>query len=94
MCKQGKPLSELINERIKLYPASGEINRRVNNPQEVLKNVEQHFVNKSTSVDWTDGLSLEFDKWRFNLRMSNTEPVIRLHVEEKKCIRLNEPKYK
>ncbi|ABO51628.1 phosphomannomutase [Desulforamulus reducens MI-1] len=83
MCKQGKPLSELINERIKLYPASGEINRRVNNPQEVLKNVEQHFVNKSTSVDWTDGLSLEFDKWRFNLRMSNTEPVIRLNVEAK-----------
>ena len=76
-----KPLSELIQSRIDKFPASGEINRRVRNGEAVLQGIEQHYKGKELITDHIDGLSMEFDKWRFNLRPSNTEPVIRLNVE-------------
>ena len=81
MCRQGKPLSQLISERIQKYPVSGEINRRVANPKEIMQQVEQHFAGDKAVIDRTDGISMEFKNWRFNLRMSNTEPVLRLNVE-------------
>lgn len=81
MCREGKSLSELIGERIVRYPASGEINRRVAEPGEVMQRVEQRFTAGKAVIDRTDGLSVDFDTWRFNLRMSNTEPVLRLNME-------------
>ncbi|MGO9122661.1 MAG: phosphomannomutase [Desulfomonilaceae bacterium] len=76
-----RPLSELIQSRIDKFPASGEINRTVRNGLAVLQGIEDHYKGKELITDHIDGLSMEFDNWRFNLRPSNTEPVIRLNVE-------------
>jgi len=81
MCKTGKPLSELVGERVRRYPASGEINRRVADPAAALARVRSHYESRASRVDETDGVGIEFDAWRFNLRLSNTEPLIRLNVE-------------
>jgi phosphomannomutase len=83
MSTSGKPLSELLNERIKKFPVSGEINRTVSNAKEVMKAIESKYRPNATMVDYTDGLSLEYPDWRFNLRMSNTEPLLRLNVESR-----------
>lgn len=84
----GKSLSELMKERMERYPISGEINSKVADAQEVLDRIEKDYGAKG-KVTKVDGLSVEFDNWRFNLRKSNTEPVIRLNVEtrqdEKLC---------
>jgi phosphomannomutase len=77
----GKTLSQLLNERLALFPASGEINRTIAQPESVLKMVQQHYQAAALLVDFTDGLSMEFSDWRFNLRCSNTEPLVRLNVE-------------
>jgi phosphomannomutase len=76
-----KNLSQLLNARMALFPASGEINRTINNPRAVLQAVQQHYHATALFVDFTDGLSMEFADWRFNLRCSNTEPLVRLNVE-------------
>jgi phosphomannomutase len=81
MSKTGKPLSELVGERMKQFPASGEINRRLQDPDAAIQRVENAFKESALSVDYTDGVGMEFDRWRFNLRKSNTEPVLRLNVE-------------
>ena len=83
MSKSGKKLSELVNERMAAFPASGEINTEIADPPGLLKRVERHYSQDAIDVDFTDGLSMSFDKWRFNLRMSNTEPVVRLNVESR-----------
>lgn len=75
------PLSELIQGRRKRYPVSGEINRVLKDPAAALGRVESAFQIEALSRDYTDGLSLEFPAWRFNLRPSQTEPVLRLNVE-------------
>jgi phosphomannomutase len=77
------PLSELVGERMRRYPASGEINRKVASVPVVLERIEAHYAPSAQSIDRTDGLSLEFADWRFNLRGSNTEPVLRLNVESR-----------
>jgi len=78
----GSNLSDLVAERMKKYPCSGEINRSVSDPDRVLEEVFERFRAEATSVSRLDGISLEFGKiWRFNLRKSNTEPVVRLNVE-------------
>jgi phosphomannomutase len=76
-----KPLSELVNERMAKYPCSGEINYRVANVSIVLDKILKHFAIENPVIDRTDGISLEFEQWRFNLRSSNTEPLLRLNVE-------------
>jgi phosphomannomutase len=81
MCRAGKPLSALIGERMRRYPVSGEINRRLSDPDAALARVEAHYEPQALALDRTDGLSLEFEDWRFNLRKSNTEPVVRLNLE-------------
>lgn len=81
MCRTGKPLSALVAERIARYPVSGEINRTVADPDAVIQRVEARYQAGALALDRTDGLSLEFPAWRFNLRKSNTEPVLRLNVE-------------
>ena len=79
----GKPLSELVAERQAAYPVSGEINRSVSDAAQVLKNIEAHYAVDADSIDKTDGVSMEFPQWRFNVRMSNTEPLVRLNVESR-----------
>ena len=86
LCHHQQPLSALVNERVAKFPVSGEINRRNANPQAALAAVEAAFPGGTR--DETDGLSLAFDDWRFNLRLSNTEPVIRLNVETRGNTRL------
>jgi Phosphomannomutase len=83
MCTTGKPLSELVGERIRLFPASGEINRRVADAKATIAAVLERYQPLAKSLDRTDGISMEFDGWRFNLRSSNTEPLIRLNVESR-----------
>jgi phosphomannomutase len=79
----GKPLSALVGERMKKFPCSGEINSRVTDPATLLKTIEERYARDAQGVDYTDGLSMTFDDWRFNVRMSNTEPVVRLNVESR-----------
>lgn len=81
MRKTGKPLSELVKERMKIFPVSGEINRRLGNPDAAIKFIEDNYGKDAVLIDYTDGLSMEFSDWRFNLRSSNTEPMVRLNVE-------------
>lgn len=92
MSGTGKSLSQLVNERMQLFPASGEINRYPADPQEAITRVEQHFAVEQPTIDHTDGLSMEFMNWRFNLRSSNTEPVLRLNVESRENVELMETK--
>ncbi|MCP4277503.1 MAG: phosphomannomutase [Gammaproteobacteria bacterium] len=79
----GKPLSELVNDRIARFPASGEINRKVADAQQALAIIRERYDDGTAKIDDTDGYGFEFSDWRFNLRMSNTEPVIRLNVESR-----------
>lgn len=79
----GKSLSQLVAECIARFPASGEINRTVSDASAVIATVLKHYQQDALAIDYTDGVSLSFPKWRFNLRMSNTEPVIRLNVESR-----------
>lgn len=81
MSKTDRTLSELVNERMALFPVSGEINRRLENPHAAIKFIEDKYRKNAVLIDYTDGLSMEFSDWRFNLRCSNTEPVVRLNVE-------------
>jgi len=82
MSERNQPLSELVEERMKLFPASGEINRHLRTEAKtILARVRQHYESQTQAIDLTDGLSMEFPQWRFNLRGSNTEPLVRLNVE-------------
>ena len=76
-----QPLSELVAARESAFPCSGEINREVADPAALLAAVEARYGEQAVSIEKLDGLGMEFADWRFNLRMSNTEPVVRLNVE-------------
>ncbi len=76
-------LSSLLEDRMAAFPASGEINRTLKNPEKVLKSIENHYSTQASDVAFVDGLSMEFSDWRFNLRLSNTEPLVRLNVESR-----------
>jgi phosphomannomutase len=80
---RGQPLSELVNDRMEKFPASGEINREVADTQKAIDAIRDKYARKALNVDTTDGISIEYGQWRFNLRASNTEPVIRLNVESR-----------
>lgn len=77
-------ISDLISDQKGLFPSSGEINFKVANIENCMKLVKRAFSIDAILVDEEDGLSISFDQWRFNLRGSNTEPVVRLNVEAKK----------
>lgn len=82
MSVKNKSLATLVGERIQAYPCSGEINFHVADVKASIAAVRAHFEGQAPlMVDTTDGLSMEFAEWRFNLRGSNTEPVLRLNVE-------------
>jgi phosphomannomutase len=88
LCESGQPLSKLVGERIALYPISGELNYRVPDSRAALAAIESRYAPDALKVDRTDGLSLEYADWRFNLRTSNTEPLIRLNVEARGSLEL------
>ena len=79
----GKSLSELVGKRQAKFPASGEINRQVEDAAATLQKLHDTYASDALSVDDTDGYSFEFADWRFNIRKSNTEPVVRLNVESR-----------
>ena len=83
MGESGKTLGELVGERQRLFPVSGEINREISDARAATARVQQHYAAQALSVDFTDGLSMEFAQWRLNLRSSNTEPLVRLNVESR-----------
>jgi phosphomannomutase/phosphomannomutase/phosphoglucomutase len=83
MSKSGKKLSQLVDERMLRFPASGEINRTIVQPDAAIELVQNYFQKAALHIDFTDGLSMEFADWRFNLRCSNTEPLVRLNVESR-----------
>ena len=81
LSREWRPLSELIAERIERYPVSGEINRRLENADAAVARIEAKYAPLALAIDRTDGLGMEFENWRFNVRKSNTEPLLRLNVE-------------
>lgn len=83
ICIRNKPLSNLVSERIALYPCSGEINYKIADANATIKNVLEYYVTQQPKIDTTDGISLDFGGWRMNLRTSNTESLLRLNVETK-----------
>lgn len=90
MSEEDKKLSELVDEMIADYPCSGEINSTIDKPKEMLEEIGEKYPGGIR--DHTDGLSVEYDNWRFNLRISNTEPIIRLNVESRGDIKLMKEK--
>ena len=83
MLNSGKTVATLVQERIAAFPCSGEINYQVGDIQGTIAKIRQHFEKELPAIDTTDGVSLEFPEWRFNLRGSNTEPLLRLNVESR-----------
>ena len=83
VCLRKQPLSSLVKERIAAYPSSGEINNKIADPKAAIARVLDFYQAQADIIDKTDGISMEFGNWRFNLRSSNTEPVVRLNVESK-----------
>lgn len=81
LCIKNKSIGYLVRDRVVAYPASGEINSHLKNPQDALSRVFEKYKIGAKKIDHTDGISIEYDDWRFNLRSSNTEPVVRLNVE-------------
>lgn len=83
LCLKRQPLSALVHDRMTAFPASGEINSTLAEPAAAIARVERHFADGALEIDRTDGISMAFHDWRFNLRSSNTEPVVRLNVESR-----------
>jgi len=83
LSKARSSLGNLLEKRLDKFPSSGEINFSISNPQNVIDLVQNHYKNDTKSFNDLDGLSLEFEDWRLNLRKSNTEPLVRLNIESK-----------
>ncbi|NDV91574.1 phosphomannomutase CpsG [Alteromonas sp. 345S023] len=92
VCVKQQTLASMVKQRIEAFPSSGEINSKLNDADAALARVTETYKPNAEVIDTTDGLGLEFGNWRFNLRKSNTEPVIRLNVESKGDIALMEEK--
>ncbi|QFG28850.1 phosphomannomutase [Pseudomonas umsongensis] len=83
MSETGKTLAQLVDSRIEAYPCSGEINYHVTDSKSTIKKILDHYLPQQPVVDTTDGISVEFNDWRFSLRGSNTEPLLRLNIESR-----------
>ena len=87
----GMPLAAMIEDRMAAFPCSGEINFKVADAKTSISRVMAHFINQNPILDHTDGVSADFGDWRFNLRSSNTEPLLRLNVESRgNCALVNQ----
>ncbi|WP_439106663.1 phosphomannomutase [Congregibacter sp.] len=83
ICARNQSLADMVEERMAAFPCSGEINRSIEDAAEVLSRVEAKYGSSALSFETVDGLSFAFEDWRFNLRRSNTEPLVRLNVESR-----------
>ncbi|HEK1692424.1 phosphomannomutase [Pseudomonas sp. TWI672] len=83
MSETGKSLAQLVDERIAKFPCSGEINYQVEDVPGSIEKILAFYLPQQPVVDRTDGISVEFPQWRFSLRGSNTEPLLRLNVESR-----------
>jgi phosphomannomutase len=96
LCVTNTPLSSMVDSRIAAYPSSGEINLRIEDSKQAIQRVFDFYEKKASRKDFTDGINFEFSDdnsaWRFNLRTSNTEPVVRLNVESKGDVQLVDKK--
>ena len=92
LSESGKTLSSLVGERIALFPVSGELNYRVPDAKAAIASIETRYAPQAIVLDRTDGVSFEFADWRFNLRSSNTEPLLRLNVEARGSVKLMQAK--
>lgn len=81
MTLENKPFSQLVEEMVSEFPCSGEINTTVADPAAKIKEIDEKYT--GGEKDYLDGLSVDYGSWRFNVRMSNTEPILRLNVESK-----------
>jgi phosphomannomutase len=81
LCRSGRSLSEWVAERMRAFPCSGEINFRLADSNAKIQKILETYAQQQPRLDYTDGISVEFSDWRFNLRCSNTEPLLRLNVE-------------
>ncbi|MCW9699158.1 MULTISPECIES: phosphomannomutase CpsG [unclassified Avibacterium] len=81
VCTTGKSLGELVNESINTFPSPGEINSKLTDAKAAIDRVRAAYEKDAISVNEIDGISIEYPTWRFNLRTSNTEPVVRLNLE-------------
>ena len=81
MSASGQTMKALVDKRMSAYPCSGEINFRVDDAKKVIARILETYEPKAEEVDKTDGISMNFGNWRFNLRASNTEPLLRLNIE-------------
>ena len=79
----GLPLANMVEDRMKAFPCSGEINFKVADAHIVIERVMARYAALAPALDCTDGISADFGDWRFNLRSSNTEPLLRLNVESR-----------
>ena len=87
IAKSGRSLSELIDP-LRKYSHSGEINFRVTSVEDALRAIENDF--SDGSISHLDGLSVEYEDWWFNMRPSNTEPLLRLNLESDTAAGMNE----
>jgi len=83
MSASERPLSAMVEERIRAFPCSGEINRKVADAESAIRSVHRHYEPQALEESWIDGLSMGFGTWRFNMRSSNTESLLRLNVESR-----------
>lgn len=88
LCVKNTSLKALVADRMAAFPASGEINNKLDDAKAAIEKIRAVYEPEATHVDLTDGVSIEFDSWRFNLRSSNTEPVVRLNVESRNNTKL------
>lgn len=84
LSETGKSLSSLVEEMIAKFPCSGEINFKVVDTQATIQKLFDHYADQKPEIDQTDGVSLNFGSWRFNVRASNTEPLLRLNIESRR----------
>jgi len=80
---KGQTLSQLVTERMQAYPCSGEINYKVPNAKSIIEKIESLYKETCVKKEYVDGLSMEFSSYRFNIRTSNTEPLLRINVESR-----------
>jgi phosphomannomutase len=92
LSESGRKLSALVGERIGRFPVSGELNYRIPDAKGAISVFEKRYAPQAIALDRTDGISFEFPDWRFNLRTSNTEPLIRLNVEARGSVQLMQAK--
>ncbi|MBA5764361.1 phosphomannomutase CpsG [Vibrio sp. 404] len=94
LCHSKATLSDLIENRVKTFPSSGEINLTIEDSAEKIELIAAHFGKDGFNIDRTDGISIDLNTWRFNVRTSNTEPLVRLNVESRGDIQLMKEKTK